>query len=299
MITSKFEANYSSNSSANHKIGFETVVIANCILNAPLMLLSIVGNALVLVAILKTPSLRSPSIIFLCNLAVSDLLVGLVVQPVYIVEQMVKTVPKLQEAVGGMGFAGCGVSLWTMTAITVDRFLALHYHLQYPNLMTTSRAIYTIVTIWCIIALFSFSVLWSPRIHYFLGAFCITICLLVCLVCFIKIYRIVRRHQLQIHVQQQALENSTDTNKQQIRQSTKSAKNIFIYFLVMILCYTPLFFVYIILINNLNSVVLRTFPVTVAFMNSSINPFLYCWRTPELRRAVFKTARLLFCREMD
>ena len=300
MITSKFEANYSSNSSANHKIGFETMRIANCILNVPLMLLSIVGNALVLVAILKTPSLRSPSVIFLCNLAVSDLLVGLVVQPVYIVEQMVKTVPKLQEAVGGMGFAGCGVSLWTMTAITVDRFLALHYHLQYPNLMTTSRAIYTIITIWCIITLFSFSVLWSPRIYYFLEAFCITICLLVCLVCFIKIYRIVRRHQVQIHVQQQAVENSTDTNKQQIRQSTKSAKNIFIYFLVMILCYTPWFFVCIIAaINNLNSIVLRTFPVTVVFVNSSINPFLYCWRTPELRMAVFKTARLLFCREVD
>ena len=300
MITSKFEANYSSNSSANPKIGFETMRIANCILNAPLMLLSIIGNALVLVAILKTPSLRSPSVIFLCNLAVSDLLVGLVVQPVYIVEQMVQTVPKLQEAVRGMGFAGCGVSLSTMTAITVDRFLALHYHLQYPNLMTTSRAIYTIVTIWCITTLFSFSVLWSLRIYYFLAAFCITICLLVCLVCFIKIYRIVRRHQLQIHVQQQAVENSTDTNKQQIRQSTKSAKNIFIYFLVMKLCYTPLFFFYIIsAINNLNSIVLWTFPVTVAFMNSSINPFLYCWRTPELRRAVFKTARLLFCREMD
>ena len=163
---------------------------------------------------MKTPSLRSPSVIFLCNLAVSDLLVGLVVQPVYIVEQMVRIVPKLQEAVGAMRFAGCGVSLSTMTAITVDRFLALHYHLQYPNLMTTSRAIYTIITIRCIITLFSFSILWSPRIYYFLVAFFITICLLVCLVCFIKIYRIVLQHQLQIHVQQQAVENSTDTNKQ-------------------------------------------------------------------------------------
>ena len=299
-MTSKFEANYSSNSSVNHKIGFETVVIANCILNAPLMLLSIIGNALVLVAILKTPSLRSPSVIFLCNLAVSDLLVGLVVQPTYIAEQLVRTVPALEEPVRAMGFAMCGVSLSTMTAITVDRFLALHYHMQYPNLMTKSRAIYTIITIWCIFTLFSFSILWSPRIYYFLGAFCITICLLVCLVCFIKIYRIVRRHQLQIHVQQQAVENSTDTNKQQLRQSTKSAKNIFIYFLVMILFYTPSFFVHIFsAINYLNSRILWTFPVTVAFMNSSINPFLYCWRTPELRRAVFKTARLLFCREME
>ena len=137
---------------------------------------------------------------------------------------MVRIVPKLQEAVGAMRFAGCGVSLSTMTAITVDRFFALHYHLQHPNLMTTSRAIYTIITIRCIITLFSFSTLWSPRIYYFLVAFFITICLLVCLVCFIKIYRIVLRHQLQIHVQQQALENSTDTNKQQIRQTTKSAK---------------------------------------------------------------------------
>ena len=301
MMTSKFKANYSNNSSANHKTGFETVVIPNCILNAPLMLLSIIGNALVLVAILRTPSIRSPSVIFLCNLAVSDLLVGLVVQPVYIVEQMVKTVPKLQEAVGGMGFAGCGVSLSTMTAITVDRFLALHYHLQYPNLMTTSRAIYTIVTIWCIIMLFTFSFIWSPSIyHYYVSTFGITISLLVNFVCFIKIHRIVRRHQLQIHVQQQAVDNLTDTNNNHIRQSTRSAKSIFIYFLVMILCYTPLFFVHIIsAINISNSIILWTFPITAAFMNSSINPFLYCWRIPELRTAVFKTARLLSCRKID
>ena len=300
MMTSKFKANYSSNSSANHKTGFETVVIPNCILNAPLMLLSIIGNALVLVVILGTPSLRSPSVIVLCNLAVSDLLVGLVVQPVYVAAEIAITVRALLQAAKLMGFAGFGVSLTTMTAITVDRFLALHYHLQYPNLMTTSRAIYTIITIWCIITLFSFSILWSLSIYYFFATFCITICLLVCLVCFIKIYRIVRRHQLQIHVQQQAVENSTDTNKQQIRQTTKSAKNIFIYFLVMILFYTPSFFVHIFsAINYLNSRILWTFPVTVAFMNSSINPFLYCWRIPGLRTAVFKTARLLSCREMD
>ena len=300
MMTSKFKANYSSNAEANPKSDFETVVLANCILNAPLMLLSIIGNALLLVAIMRTPSIRSPSVIFLCSLAVSDLLVGLVVQPAYIAEQIVRTVSALQEAVTAMGFAGCGVSLWTMTAITVDRFLALHYHLQYPNLMTTSRAIYTIITIWCIITLFSFSTLWSLSIYYFFATFCITICLLVCLVCFIKIYRIARRHQLQIHVQQQVVENSTDTHKQQIRQSTKSAKNIFIYFLTMILCYSPFSIVVIISgFTSLDLQVIRTFPVTVAFMNSSINPFLYCWRMTELRTAVLKTAKLLSCRQTD
>ena len=300
MMTSKFDANYSSNTDANPKSGFETIAMANCILNAPLMLLSILGNALVLVAILRTPSIHSPSVIFLCNLAVTDLLVGLVVQPAYIAEQIVRTVPALQKAVGAMGFVGCGVSLCTMTAITVDRFLALHYHLQYPNLMTTSRAIYTIITIWCIITLFSFSILWSLSFYYFFATFCITICLLVCLVCFIKIYRIVRRHQLQIHVQQQAVENSTDTNKQQIRQSTRNAKNIFIYFLAMILCYSP--FSIAVFISGFTSIdlkVVATFSLTVVLMNSSINPFLFCWRMTELRAAVFKTVKLFSCRETD
>ena len=297
MMTSKFEANYSNNTAANPMSGFETEVIANCILNAPVMLLSIIGNALVLVAILRTPSIRSPSVIFLCNLAVSDLLVGLVVEPAYIAEQIVRTVTVPQKAVKTMGFAGCSVSLWTITAITVDRFLALHYHLQYPNLMTTSRAIYTIITIWCIITLFSFSILWSLSVYYFFATFCITICLLVCLVCFIKIYRIVRRHQLQIHVQQQAVENSIDTHEQQIRQSTRSAKNIFIYFLAMILCYSP--FSIVVIISGFTGVdlkVILTFSFTVVLMNSSINPFLYCWRMTELRSAVFKTARLFSCR---
>ena len=301
MMTNKFEANYSSNTEANPKSGFETVVIANCILNAPLMLLSIIGNALVLVAILRTPSTRSPSVIFLCNLAVTDFLVGSVVQPTYIAEQIARTVPTLSEAVGAMGFAMCGVSLWTITAITVDRFLALHCHLQYPNLRTTSRAIYTIVTIWCIIMLFTFSFIWSPSIyHFFVATFGITICLSVNLVCFIKIYRIARRHQLQIHVQQQVVENSTDTHKQQVRQSTKSAKNMFIYFVTMILCYSPFSIVVIISgFTSLDLQVIRTFPVTVAFMNSSINPFLYCWRMTELRTAVFKTAKLFSCIQTD
>ena len=300
MMTSKFEANYSSNTDANPKSGFETIVMANCILNAPLMLLSILGNALVLVAILRTPSIHSPSVIFLCNLAVTDLLVGLVVQPAHIAQQIVRTVSALQEAVTAMGFAGCGVSLWTMTAITVDRFLALHYHLQYPNLMTTSRAIYTIITIWCIITLFSFSILWSLSIYYFFATFCITICLLVCLVCFIKIYRIVRRHQLQIHVQQQAVENSTDAKNHHIRQSTRSAKNIFIYFLAMILCYSP--FSIAVFISGFTSIdlkVVATFSLTVVLMNSAINPFLFCWRMTELRAAVFKTVKLFSCRETD
>ena len=126
------------------------------------MLTSITGNALVLAAILRTPSLRSvPSTIFLCSLAITDFLVGLVVQPVYIANE-------LQYSAGGplykvenfISVSLCGVSLSTMTAISVDRFLALHYHVTYANLMTTKRAMNASASLWFVSILFSCLRVW-------------------------------------------------------------------------------------------------------------------------------------------
>ena len=112
----------------------ETIIIINCVLNAPLMLISILGNALVLAAIMRTPSIRSTHMIMLCSLAVSDFLVGLIAQPIYIAEQLAKNrmVNKVSKL---MAPSLCIASLVTITAITVDRFLALHYHMRYATLV--------------------------------------------------------------------------------------------------------------------------------------------------------------------
>ena len=66
----------------------KNIVIIYCALNAPLMSMTVVGNALVIAAILGTPSLSSPSTTLLCNLAFTDLLVGLVVQPLFITKEL-------------------------------------------------------------------------------------------------------------------------------------------------------------------------------------------------------------------
>ena len=268
------------------------IVIVSCVLNAPLTLLSTTGNALVLVAILRTPSLRSPSIIFLCSLAFSDLFVGLVVQPFYIADEL-KSSRSLFLARQTLSFLACGVSLTTMTAISVDRILALGCHLRYPSLMTIKRAIYTSSVLWCNSIIFSCFSFWNSNIYYLTITVGIAICLFVSTYSYIRIYFIVRRHQLQIHSQQQAVQslNKFEDNLNMAR-SKKSAINTFIYYICMILCYLP------VLISML---VLAVFPNrwtkvwiladTVAFMNSSINPILYCWRTRELRTAVLKTLR--------
>ena len=65
----------------------EISIIINCILNAPLMLISIPGNALVFAATVRTPSIRSTHMIMLCSLAVSELLVGFIAEPLFIARE--------------------------------------------------------------------------------------------------------------------------------------------------------------------------------------------------------------------
>lgn len=283
----------------NENSGLETVVIVNCALNAPLIIVAIIGNLLVLVSILRAYSLFSPSITLLCSLAMSDLLVGLVLQPLYIANALTGNSP-LKQALNTTVFALCGVSLLTMAVISVDRFLALHYHMRYPNLMTRHRAIYTTVTLWIFVFMLSFLNFWTINAYYLTSAASILICLLVSTVYYIKIYCIVKQHQLQIHTRQKAVEtNTTDINQTMLR-STKNAKNTFIYYIVMILCYTPVFVAMAILFispSHWNKGWILA--DTVIFMNSSINPFLYCWRLRELRTAVVKTVRQMLGRQIQ
>ena len=205
----------------------------NCFLNAPLMFISIIGNALVLAAILRTRSLRSPSTVFLFTLAVSDLLVGFVVQPVYIAHEL-KPGPLLRLAANGLFNIACGVSLCTMAAISVDRFLALYCHMRYQNLMTTKRAIYTSAIISFMITVLSCLSLWHKS-HAVLAAG-IVICLLVSTFSYTRIYFVVHRHLLQIQAQQQAMESLNAEHDLNIVRSKKSAVNTFIYCICMILC---------------------------------------------------------------
>ena len=276
----------------------ETIVIINCVLNAPLMLISIIGNTLLLAAVCKTPTLHSPSTVFLCSLAVSDLLVGLVAQPVYIANEL--TSDLLYTIRNIMSSASVGVSLLTMTAMSVDRFLALHYQMRYPNLMTTRRAVHTSAVLWFISFLIRLCSLWKISIYYFALIFTIVSCLFSSTLFYFGIFRIVRQHQLQIHAQLQVVESFNAENKLNMQRSKKSAINTFIYYIVMILCYIPLFTsVSIASISLANWSKAWIIAETVAFMNSSINPFLYCWRLRDLRTAVVKTVRQILCKETN
>ena len=286
----------------NNSSNSETIVVINCILNAPLMLTSITGNAVVLAAILRTPSLRSvPSTIFLCSLAITDFLVGLVAQPVYIANE-------LQYSAGGplskvedfISVSLCGVSLTTMTAISVDRFLALHYHVTYANLMTTKRAMKTSASLWFVSILFSCLRVWIGGFFFLITGVFIAFSFVISRASYIKIYIIVRHHQIQIHAQQQAVNSFNITDSNNLIISKKRALKTFIYFICMIFCYLP--YIFYSLLSNTSVIALDrnwSFVFTVVFLNSSVNPFLYCWCNHEIRTSVVKIIRKMMCRQTE
>ena len=265
------------------------------------------GNALVLAAILRTPSLRSvPSIIFLCSLASTDLLVGLVGQPFYIASELYhSTDGPLSKLETLISVSLRGVSLATITAISVDRLLALHYHMTYPNLMTTKRVMCASASLWFLsLVLACLRVAWKSEVLFIVEGVYITICFVLSSASYIKIYFIVRHHQIQIHAHQQAVNsfnisvNIPDSNNMII--SKKRALKTFIYFVCMIFCYLP--YLSYSLLHATSVLGLEenwSFAETVVFLNSSVNPFLYCWCNREIRTSAVKVVRKMMCKQTE
>ena len=294
------------NGSAHHhsdnkdKASPNSIFTIVCLLNVPLMLTSILVNALVLAAIKRTPSIRSTSMMFLCSLAVSDLLVGIIGQPIYIADLLTKYSSISQLSIM-VGFSVCTVSLLTITAISVDRLLAVHFHLRYSTLVTKSRVQHTLALIWLISFVVSGFNLWSKRIYHLLVAPVIFICLIISTCCYIRIYQIVRRHQSVIQAQQSSVQsNNNEGDDAHGVELRKSVLNTFVFYIALIICYSP---AYILLtLNGLLDMRWQpewNFATTLIFVNSAVNPFLYFWRLPKLRKAVVNIIRQMLCKEME
>ena len=159
---------------------------------------------------------------------------------------------------------------------------------------------YTAASLWLICLLFPSLNFWNINIHFLVITFGVVVCLFISTFPYLRIYRIVRHYQLQIHAQQQAVESSNAEHNLNMMRSKKSAMNTFIYYICMILCYSPTFInLPIYVISQSYSITVMALTSIVVFLNSSINPCLYCWRLRELRLAVLKLLRKLPCKQTD
>ena len=278
---------------------FKEQFISFSAVNILLSITATLGNSLILVALHKESRLHPPSKLLYRCLATTDLLVGLVTQPTYAAYWM-SVVHKHWSlcrfsfyATGVTGYVLCTVSMLTLTTISVDRLLAMLLGLRYKEIVTLRRTyiILTIVWVVCLVAgLFSYL---NYRIGLWYRIITIPSCLVISVASYTKIFRALSHHQAQI--QDYAQQQPSQPNALIMARYRKAVYSALWVQLVLVVCYVPNKAVEIVMSLSLkrlsNFIVIRGMTNVLVFFNSTLNPFLYCWKISEVRRAVKQTIR--------
>ena len=201
-------------------------------MNALLSFTALFGNSAILITIWKTSSLHTVANILLASLAVSDLAVGLVVQPLFIAYLLGRSITQIYNI---SSYFLCYVSFITITAITVDRLLAIQLHLRYHALVTPFRVTWIVIFIWVFSGvgalLFRLNLIRFRTVTFI----AIVSLLVVNFAVYFKIYLIVRRHKRQIQQQQHQLQakNGNILSVTSLKKTALTLSSFIFYFWVV------------------------------------------------------------------
>ena len=270
--------------------------ITNCVFNSFLSFTAILLNIVTIHAIRKTSSLPKTLRTLLLTLAVSDLGVGLFVQPFYtslLAKWIQHSIPNCItfKVYFIIALLLTAASFFGVVAVTVDRFLAIHLHLRYQEFVTHKRVLAVTISIWVLSVLISLTTLWvSPAIRALLLRVIIISGLLLATVLYIRIYLVVRRHNNEIQALQVQQADQRD-EMTHFAGIVKTAVGVFYVYLVFLFCYLPYFIsLAAITIVGPSDVLKRLyfFSFTLVFLNSSLNPVIYCWKMRHIRHVVME-----------
>ena len=268
-----------------------------------LSITAFLGNLLIIVALHKESFLHPPSKLLYRCLATTDLLVGLVCQPLYatvwmsVVQEHWSLCRYAFDAATITAFTLCGVSLMTMTAIGVERLLVLLLGLRYREIVTLKRTYIIVATFWIASSVAALCYTLDYRITVWYGHIVTSPCLVISFASYIKIFRDLSHHQAQVqdHVQQQP----SQPNALNMARYKKAVYTALWVQLALVVCYAPYFIVTIVIAGgktfSSHLLVLWGVAAVLVFFNSTLNPFLYCWQICEVRQAVKQTIRQALC----
>ena len=265
-------------------------------------------NSISIHAIRKTASLLKILKTLLLSLAVSDLGVGSLVQPLYIahlameLEQNAEDNPAYNHNVSKtfliLANLFANASYLGVTALSADRFLAIHLHLRYQELVTYKRVVTVVTATWLFSVFLSLVRLWTPmNIIYVIFSIINVACLITVALLSYKIYMAVRQHQQDIQALQvrQLAQNVEMANVGRLRKSAVTA--IYVYF-VFVLCYLPNTCILWTIAITGNSgpllTIIQRYAITLLFLNSSLNPLIYSWKMRDIRHNTMNILRNAF-----
>ncbi|XP_028514223.1 melanocyte-stimulating hormone receptor-like [Exaiptasia diaphana] len=275
-----------------------SILIATILLSL-LIIPTAVLNLLVLAAVWRKALLKTPSNVFLCNLALSDLAVALIGEPAMVaVKFIAMSINNVQiscyisSAITTISVALCFVSFLTIVLSTVDRYLALKFHLTYASRVTLFRVTWTCVLVWVISLFASLAGVFHNTTFKYIITVGGSVCVATMAFCYTKIFLILRYHHAKIQIQRQV--PGRQISLPDLTHFRKSVVNLFCIFVWFIVSYAS--FVCAIAIVSSRGIstsihVLRIwrFSIVLVCLNSTINPIVYCWRMTEIREAMKET----------
>ena len=275
--------------------------------NIFLSITATLGNVLILVALYKVSSVQAPTRLLLRSLTVTDLCVGVAVQPLFVPlllypDFMTKInifIP-IFLAQTTLSYTFCLVSFLIATAMTLDRFLALTLRLRYRNVVKLPRVRVAIAVCWLTgINCGLTYIFWSYPITLGQIAGCFVLWTFISLTIYTTICLTLRKQRAQVHEINGPLSSNSGILPSRLVVYKKTVSGIAWVQMVLAACYFPfLILVFVEMTTNLRGEkanILWMSAITLIYFNSSINPVLYCWKMKQVRRAAKVTVLQVFC----
>ena len=284
-------------------------------LNIFLSIFATLGNVLILVALRNVSSIHPPTKLLFRCLAITDLCVGLLGQPLYVYVWYISIYLDIGNFIVELYYV-CRfiitvlleVTILTLAAISVDRLLALLLGLRYRHVVTLCRVRVLIACVW-FIAVSNASLFCVARILFHdklelaslwtLRAFAI-FSIIVSTFSYTKIFFTLRHQQAQVQDHVQPEQSSRVRSVLNIARYKKTVYSVAWIQFAMLACYGPhVVMSFLLKFGNID----YSIEITIAdevffsllFLNSSLNPVLYCWRIKDVRKEVKNIIRKCLC----
>ena len=264
---------------------------------------AVCGNTFIIASIRRVSSLHLPSKVLLVCLALTDLCVGVITQPLYVAHILFPECHSiglyLLIGYNTTGFLFSGVSMLTITAISVDRLLAVTLGLRYRQVVTVWRTRTLLITFWTINMAFAIMFFhYFGVILYFVIAFT-SLCILISTFCYVKICYALRHHQVTVQPPAyQGEERRQRVNQLNLMRSRKTVISAMWVQATFLVCSLPLTIIMILMISGFRTATvffIWDLATSLLFFNSSLNPFIYCWKIKQVRQAVRGTVKQCCC----
>lgn len=267
--------------------------VAAVVVNVLLSIFAVVCNALVMLAVYKTKSLHRPANLLICSLALTDFLVGLVVQPITVVRLLMHNagvscclyndVTNAYALVTPLFACGSFVQVCVMCW---DRYKAVSSPFEHRATVTNKRMMHITATSWCawliyiaMVKIVPYRAIRGPLASLALGTFVI-----VPLVFQIKTLKVMRRHNNQI-----AAAVSSATTIAREKKMVVTLRYILASVFGSVL---PQFGFSIVAAISGDASLSQALPspwtkITLC-LSSCLNPLIYFWRHPDMRNAALR-----------